>query len=67
MRHPALAQLPHHRRFACVGELFGPLPIDSQFVTARWEWRIDQFKVNLLAGVVIYAREGVMDIRLGHE
>jgi hypothetical protein len=54
MRHPPAAKLPHHGRFARHRELFRPLTIDPHPVTARGKWQIDQFKFELVTGLVVY-------------
>jgi hypothetical protein len=59
-----LSELSHYSRLAGHRELFHPLPIYPQPIAARGKWQIDQFKLELLPGLVIYERNGVVRIRL---
>ena len=40
--------------------------MNPQPIAARGKWQIDQFKLELLPGLVIYERNGVARIQFGH-
>src|SRR6266496_2223193 len=64
--HPPLSELSHYGCLAGHRKLFRPLPIYPQPIAACGKWQIDQFKLELLPGLVIYERNGVARIQFGH-
>ncbi len=43
------------------------MAVDPQLVTACRKWWVDKFEFDLLTGLVIDQRKGVMDIRFEHD